>query len=44
MTDYPDKDLMDNIHENIERNTTPEERDNVVNVQVRMLPYLVKEG
>jgi hypothetical protein len=34
VTDYPEKELIVNVHENIEANTTAAERENVVNIQV----------
>ncbi|ELR19982.1 nicotinamide nmethyltransferase [Acanthamoeba castellanii str. Neff] len=33
VTDYPEKELIVNVHENIEANTTAAERENVVNIQ-----------
>jgi hypothetical protein len=36
VTDYPEKELIVNVHENIEANTTAAERENVVNIQVSM--------
>jgi nicotinamide N-methyltransferase len=34
VTDYPEKELLANLHENVETNTTPQERENRVNIQV----------